>query len=301
MRTVGEILIEAREKKNLSLEQAEKDTRIRKSVLKHLEEGNWSSLAPTYTKGLLKNYANYLGLDERRVLAFFRREYDEKKQLHLPKKTEKIQPKLRLSPPLLTAALISGLVLIVGLYLFSQYRSFTAAPFLEVEEPKNNTKISSDEVNVVGKTLNDSILKVNGEQVQVSPGGSFSITVGLREGVNSLTITSANRFGKITTVKRTVVAETGEKESNSGEEDEPLNLELKIARRSTFLTIEIDGKPTFKGLMLADSKKKFQAAEKIKIIAEDAGLVSVNFGGKEFTLGKEGEKVEREFTRLDLP
>ena len=207
MRTVGEVLREARDKKRLSLEEVEKATKIRRKILQLLEGGNWDIFAPTYTKGLLKNYASYLGLDERKILAFFRREYDERKSAANTKLPAKLPKGFRLTPPILTGLLISGVVAAVILYLFFQYRSFTAAPLLEIQEPKDNIKTASLEVDVVGRTWSDAIVKINGEQVQVSPGGTFSATIGLKDGMNTLTVTSANRFGKISTVKRTVMVE----------------------------------------------------------------------------------------------
>jgi len=207
MRTVGEILSEARTKKEITLEEAEKATKIRKKILQDLEKGNWNYLPATSIKGLLKNYASFLSLDEKRILAFFRREYDEKRAAKIVKPPQKMIRRFRLTPAVVTSLMLAGVVVVVFLYLFSQYRSFTAAPLLEIEEPKEGAKVSSLEVNVVGRTWDDATLKINGEQVQISPGGTFSVEVRLKEGVNDLTITSANRFGKISTVKRTVVVE----------------------------------------------------------------------------------------------
>ncbi|MCK5607012.1 DUF4115 domain-containing protein, partial [Candidatus Pacearchaeota archaeon] len=160
------------------------------------------------------------------------------------------------------------------------------------------TKISSYEVNVVGKTWSDSTLKINGEGVQISPGGTFSVAVSLRSGVNKLTITAANRFGKINTKTRTIIVESV-KESAVGSTEKSVSLQLKVPKKSVFLQVVIDGKITFDGLMLAGSSKNFQGEEKIKIISEDAGETSVKFGGKEFVLGEKGERVEREFTTND--
>jgi len=294
MRTAGEILIEGRKSKQLTLEQVESETRIRKSILEKLEKGNWASLEPTYIKGLLKNYAAYLGLDEKRVLAFYRREYDEKKQAKSARGLKKIKPRFRFTPALLTIIIILALVSVVIFYLFYQYRSFTAAPYLDIQEPKDNTKTSSLQINVIGSTFNDSILKINGEEVQVSPGGTFSIAVGLKEGVNILTITSANRFGNISTVSKTVVVEQSDK-SKKGAENKTINLELTIVERSTFLKIVVDGKTTFEGLMLVGSSKAFSAREKIKISTDDGAATFIKFKGDEFSLGKKGEQIEREF------
>jgi cytoskeletal protein RodZ len=298
MRTVGEILSEARKKKKLSLDQVEKETKIRKRILYLLETGKWEKLSPTYIKGLLKNYASFLELDENNILAFFRREYDERKAAPTAKKLEQVKSRFRFTPTLVTAFLIGLLVISVFTYLFFQYRNFTAAPRLEIYEPKDNTKISSYEVNVVGKTWNDATLKINGEKVQVSSGGTFSVAVSLKTGVNKLTITSANQFGKISTKTRTVVVDGAEKPGTDTTK-ENISLQLKVPKKSVILQVVVDGRTVFDGLMLAGSSKNFEGKEKIKIISENAGETWIEFDSEEFVLGEKGEKVERDFTISD--
>ena len=296
MRTVGEILREARDKKNLSLEEVEKATKIRKKILQLLEDGNWHVLAPTYIKGLLKNYASYLGLPEEKILAFLRREYDERKIPVNQKTPTNLNQKFRLTPTSVTTFLVGGVVVAVILYLFFQYRSFTAAPPLEIQEPKDNVKISSLEISVVGRTWSDATLKINGEMVQVSPGGTFSVAVGLKEGVNTLTVTSANRFGKISTVTRTIVVEIPKKSTVATDSNnKALNLQLQVTK-PTFVAAEVDGETVFQGLMLTGSVKTLEAKEKIKITSENGGSTQVTIGDQKFLLGKEGERIEREFT-----
>ena len=59
----------ARENKNVSLQQAEQDTRIRRKYLQALEDEDWASLPPAvYVKGFVRNYASYLGLDPSEML-----------------------------------------------------------------------------------------------------------------------------------------------------------------------------------------------------------------------------------------
>jgi len=296
MRTVGEILVEARKKKNLTFEQVEKETKIRKKILQQLEEGNWDELSPTYAKGLLKNYASYLELDEKRVLAFFRREYDEKKE-KTATRLEKLRPRFSFTPTSITVFSIGLLVLGIFAYLFFQYQSFTAAPRLEIKEPADNKKIASREVNVIGKTWSDAILKINGEKIQVSPSGTFSVSVSLKEGLNELTVTAENRFGKISTKTITVVVETrDETTTDNNKNHETIALWLRVPDKSVFLEVQVDGKLVFGGLMLAGSSKKFEAREKIKIVSEDASATLVKIGDREFSLGDEKERIEREFT-----
>ena len=61
---IGEQLKEAREAKNLSLEDIAQRTKLRKDQVKAIEEGNFSNLPPmAYVKGFVKLYSKAVGLD----------------------------------------------------------------------------------------------------------------------------------------------------------------------------------------------------------------------------------------------
>lgn len=297
MRTVGQILREARDKKSLSLDEAEKATKIRKKILVLLEESNWKDLpSPTFVKGLLKNYGLFLGLDTKKLLAFFRREYDEPKvQKHLV--TSKSSGlKIRFTPQLVTTLVIALAILAASFYLFSQYRSFTSAPLLEISEPRGNVKVETLDISVVGKTYTDATLKINGQKIQISPGGTFSVAVSLVEGINTIVITAENRFGKISTEKRTVVVDSkiAGAESSVGVK-EKVSLTLKIGPNAANIRIELDGKKTFEGVLVFGSIREISAKERVKIFTSNAGSTKVKFNGKDEVLGKEGESLERTF------
>ncbi|HLJ66548.1 MAG TPA: RodZ domain-containing protein [Chloroflexota bacterium] len=63
MSELGELLRNARHKKNLSLDEASEATRIKVHFLEALENGEYNLLpGPAYTTGFLRNYARFLGL-----------------------------------------------------------------------------------------------------------------------------------------------------------------------------------------------------------------------------------------------
>jgi cytoskeletal protein RodZ len=67
--SIGKKLKEAREKKLLSIEQVQKETRIHSTVLIALEEGRASEILPdTYVRSFLKKYAQFLGLNSAGLL-----------------------------------------------------------------------------------------------------------------------------------------------------------------------------------------------------------------------------------------
>src|SRR5512135_3275726 len=62
-------LAAARERKGVDLYRAERDTKIRARYLAALERGDYAELpGSVYTRGFLRNYALYLGLDADDVL-----------------------------------------------------------------------------------------------------------------------------------------------------------------------------------------------------------------------------------------
>jgi cytoskeleton protein RodZ len=67
--TVGQILAQARQDRGISLEEASRATRIRIHYLKALEGDDQASLpSPTQSRGFLRLYAEYLGLNQADVL-----------------------------------------------------------------------------------------------------------------------------------------------------------------------------------------------------------------------------------------
>src|SRR3990167_212153 len=83
MLTTGEVLKKTRLGKQLTLEAVEKATRIRLNRLKSIEDNNWAPFPlKTYILGAIKTYGKFLELDEDKLAAFFRREYEKKEEVH---------------------------------------------------------------------------------------------------------------------------------------------------------------------------------------------------------------------------
>src|SRR3990172_3331857 len=77
MREIGSWLVRAREARGLTLEDAERDTRISRRYLQALESEQFDVIpAPVYARGFLRSYSQYLGLDPQEVLALFPRDDD---------------------------------------------------------------------------------------------------------------------------------------------------------------------------------------------------------------------------------
>ncbi len=75
MGELGTWLVRAREARGLTLEDAERDTRISRRYLQALEAEQFEVIpAPVYARGFLRSYSQYLGLDPQEMLALFPRD-----------------------------------------------------------------------------------------------------------------------------------------------------------------------------------------------------------------------------------
>ena len=73
MATLGEVLRTAgREARRISLDEAERGTKIRQKYLSALEDDNMAALpGPVYARGFVRNYASYLELDVDEVMELY--------------------------------------------------------------------------------------------------------------------------------------------------------------------------------------------------------------------------------------
>jgi cytoskeletal protein RodZ len=125
MGSLGETLRQARLDRGVSVAEAEQETHIRRRYLEALESEDYGALpAQVYTRGFIRTYARYLGLDPEATLDLFS-----------PGRVREDRSAIRPATPQLGAGrplsvrlflLIAGLVLSVLLlfYLWTQYTSF---------------------------------------------------------------------------------------------------------------------------------------------------------------------------------
>lgn len=123
MESIGQTLREARHIKMASLEDAARATKIKIDILEKLEASQFDQLvAPMYTKGFLKLYAEYLGLDSQAIMDSYLRSQGGLRRQGLQVETEaairaRKPPELQLPigsvmrvVAALTAAVVLGLV-----------------------------------------------------------------------------------------------------------------------------------------------------------------------------------------------
>jgi cytoskeleton protein RodZ len=123
MQEFGDLLRKAREAKGVTFIEAEEATRIRARYLEALEYGDEHALpGRVYVEGFVRNYAAYLGLSPREVMARYRAAH-ETPEPEMPSLRASIHPVPMLAPgrwlKALTGLVLVALLVAVGVYLGS--------------------------------------------------------------------------------------------------------------------------------------------------------------------------------------
>lgn len=208
MRTVGQVLKEARTNKLYTLEDVEKHTKIRVELLQALEEDEFDKLPPaTFVQGFIKNYGRFLGLENNKLQALFRRDYETKK--HPPMVLESFKrpiggKKIFITPSRLLGLVISIIILSFFAYLWVEYRQFVGAPKLEVTSPQDQQTVEIPTVVVEGSTDPEVKVMVNDQEIGTDKQGHFREEVKLSSSNNVVKVTATSKFGQSARVERKV-------------------------------------------------------------------------------------------------
>jgi cytoskeletal protein RodZ len=213
-------LAAARERKGVDLVRAERDTKIRVRYLSALETGEYRDLpGAVYTKGFLRNYAIYLGLDPEDVLRQWRRERGEatapEPAIVPPAPLAEPARPLNFSPSIVVAALLTVGVILFFVYLGTQLLRYSKPPDLSVTSPaqavidveETTTTFLLKGTATAGSTVT---IRTPGQdepfKVTALASGEWSLEVDLRRGQNRFDIDAVNpETGKSSETPRQVV------------------------------------------------------------------------------------------------
>jgi cytoskeletal protein RodZ len=210
---LGDALRQQRERKGVTMQQAAEDTRIREKFLQAIESGDYQSLpGNVYTKGFLRNYAQYLNLDPGEMLALYT---GERGGADPARSFAPMRPLVKRSfiftPTVLVPVIVLGGILLFIAYFYYQFTSFAVAPHVDITDPPGDAVSTTAEYVVKGKTNPDGRITAS-----VSPGldplgdikpaadGTFSVTVPLKPGPNHVEVVVLDAAGKQARATRTI-------------------------------------------------------------------------------------------------
>lgn len=296
---LGQQLRAVRRTAKLNLDQVATATKISKKYIQALEAGKYDELpAEVYAKGFLENYAQFLGFPADEVLTQYKR---ERGLTPKPKSSEQFvipgqkmeRPKLNITPRTLWFAGALLVLFIVVSYLLTQVSVFAAPPNLEVTSPTANETVTEESVTVEGKTDPGAVLAINGQPIPTDTDGSFKEEVRLLAGTNSLRVTARNKNGRERTESRSVIVQVaGATPAPGASPTLPPGFLfiVRIGPNSAYVTVNVDGKNTFQGLLTANTSQTFTANDRVLLTTSNAGSTRVFINGKDLgAVGSEGQ------------
>ncbi|HYI66673.1 MAG TPA: helix-turn-helix domain-containing protein [Candidatus Limnocylindrales bacterium] len=195
---LGEVLRAAREAKEIDLIRVERDTKIRERYLSALERGEYRELpGAVYTKGFLRNYGAYLGLDPEYLIDLYRLETSatsaERQVSPSPPRpiTVRRRRTFVVTPGAVAAAILTILVGAFVAWLGYEFVNFARTPELRIIEPAGDVSAHTEPtITIRGITAPDAEITVSGlpenPSTTADADGNFEMTVGLLPGSNEI-------------------------------------------------------------------------------------------------------------------
>jgi cytoskeletal protein RodZ len=207
MLSVGTILKKEREKKGLLLIDIEKQIKVREKYLKAIEEENWNFFSSKiYITGILKNYSRVLNLDHKKILAFFRRDYEKKEEVKFNRKVSSDYLTSE-TKKFFKLGLIILVLFFIGYFIY-QLKIYFSPPGFILLTPKVKNFTIEKSIKISGKTDRDTAVVIAGERIYQNKDGVFTYSYSLNEGENKLIINLTGANGKKTLVKETFFKKT---------------------------------------------------------------------------------------------
>lgn len=201
MLSVGKLLKDARERKKLSLRDVEKRIKVREQFIRALEEDRWNTFTSRiYVTGILKNYARFLELDERKILAFFRREYERIEEIKFKEKVSNSYLSSD-SKKTIIAGFIFAFVLLIGYFSYQLFQ-FLKPPSIQILSPQVSVFKRERTIKIIGKTDKEAVITIMGERIYQNKEGVFEYVMPLKEKENPLSIEVIGANGKKTVLEK---------------------------------------------------------------------------------------------------
>jgi len=284
--TLGEKLRKVRNDNRISLAEMSRATKIQAKYLEALETGAYENLPPeVYVRGFLRGYAAFLGIPEDATLKLYERERSIRKNLGKTEAPSRFLPNgpIRFHIPVSTRGIVvSAIALIVfGFfsYLYLEFRSFVSEPRLVILSPSDGDTVTEAEAVVRGETDPRATVRINGEEATVDERGVFSENLSLDAGLNTISVSSTNRFGK--TRARTVSVNAALPDHGGTDTALPDPVRTDAVRLSvratapTAVSVRADGEIVWSGKFPSGETKPFEARERIEISSDVGNAVLI--------------------------
>ena len=258
---IGDLLRAERERQNLSIKDIERGTSIRSLYIEAIEKGEYKTLpGEVYTKGFIRNYANFLKLDADAAV----KQFNEERHPDHPVAESGEQQPIQAEPA-------AGKI--------------PTSPVPELHH-------ENDFVQRVESSHHRQTLIMGVVAVLVVLAGAYFLLGGEDEPQPAKTQPSVTQQASKTSANQQAQQPSEEKKATE------VKVAVKFTGRC-WVSVKADGKTLFEGTVEKGETKEWTADQRLDLTAGNAGAVTLSYNGEDQgVLGKEGEVVEKTY-RLD--
>ena len=290
MKNVSEILQETRESKNISIEEVSKILKIKQTFIIALEKGEYDKLpSQSTTKGFIKIYAKYLGINTENIIAMFRRECKVVEGHQMKNKKNKVRIPFILHSKtfftILTIIIILGVIIIYALHEYSIYKT---PPILTILSPsKDSISTYNSSITIKGKTQIGNNITINGAGISnLDTNGDFSVNVGLQYGMNKIVIIAKNQLGIVN--QRIVDVDYLNKQAMLQKQEDTFSITIKAIYSPTFVEAQSQNNTLYKGIINTNSSIKVTGVSSIIINTGEIQNIEIYYHSKSYIMNGNG-------------
>lgn len=227
--TIGQLLREARQEKEMSAADVSAKTRIPERYLALFEETPHGDLPEdAYTKIYFKAYCKFLGFDGVSLTALRKSRRGTQTDRTAPRpamppsRRQVSRPasfgprrhhptaavpasELIVAPRLLRNAALAVMAVALSLYCVIGLTRIFAAPAVTLLSPRDGLVTAERTITIEGKTRPEAHLEINGKRVTLDSDGVFRDTIELQAGLNLVTVSASKKHSDPTIIARRVI------------------------------------------------------------------------------------------------
>ncbi|MGN0939490.1 MAG: helix-turn-helix domain-containing protein [Selenomonas sp.] len=296
---IGDTLREARERQNLSIKDIEKGTSIRALYIESIEKGEFDKLpGNAYTKGFIRNYANFLKLDADACVRQYNEENnpEEVAAKEAAKRAEEAaEAEQQAAYEKREAEKSRSRSGIFG----SSHRSESTKPERAAAPRQEAPRVSiSDFESRVESSHHRQTLLMGIIAVLVIAAGAYFLFGSDDETASKQPQTKVTTQAKKTTTSSSSQQQQQQAAAKPVEEKKQytdVQVSAKFSERC-WVSVKADGKTIFEGTIDEGTSKDWKAKKELKITAGNAAAVTLTYNGEDKgVLGGEGEVVEKTY------
>ncbi|MCR4329826.1 MAG: helix-turn-helix domain-containing protein [Candidatus Roizmanbacteria bacterium] len=187
-----------RTEQNITLDQLRTTTKISRSQLTAVENGDWNVFqSQGYVSGVVSRYAQAVGMNQEKALSLLRRDMEKKTSAFI-----RVSAYRERSMWSVSLAILFAIGLVAAFFIF-QFSSIMKRPTITINATSSHIRTSEPYI-ISGNTEQGVLLYLNGERVYQNKNGDFNQELFLKKGTQMLELKAIGTNGRETMKTLTV-------------------------------------------------------------------------------------------------